>query len=149
MVDLNDSNFIDEESNQDDIFDSLIKEFSKSRNEIYSMIEELDGIMKNVKELFPEKFDARYRMVFQERVKAVTELFKACLDMRKEITKNIKEEIELRRKVGKSDSIENIEEILNIASMAEKIEDFQSKVKISKKKVNQKHINIEGSILNG
>jgi len=145
-MNVNDSDFIEEDSNQDDIFDSLVKEFSSSRKEIYKMIEELDGIMKNVKQLFPDKFDARYRMVFQERVKAVTELFKACLDMRKEITKNIKEEVELRRKVGKSDSIENIEEILNIASMAEKIEDFQNKVTKTKSKVKQKHINVEGSL---
>jgi len=146
MRDMNDSDFIEEDSDQQDIFESLIKEFSQSRQEIYGMLEELDKISKNVKELFPDKFDARYRMVFQERVKAVTELFKACLDMRKEITKNIKEEIELRRRIGKSDSIENIEEILNIASMAEKIEDFQKKVSVNKKKIKQKHIKVDGGL---
>jgi len=146
MRDMNDSDFIEEDSDQQDIFESLIKEFSQSRQEIYGMLEELDKISKNVKELFPDKFDARYRMAFQERVKAVTELFKACLDMRKEITKNIKEEIELRRRIGKSDSIENIEEILNIASMAEKIEDFQKKVSVNKKKIKQKHIKVDGGL---
>jgi len=126
------------DENQDDIYDNLISEFANSRKQIYGMLEELEVISKSVKELFPDKFDARYRMVFQERVKAVTELFKACLDMRKEITKNIKEEIELRRKVGPKDSIENIEELLNVALMAEKLEEFQRTLKIQSKKIQTK-----------
>jgi len=124
----------DQVSEEVDPFEDLIREFTESRKQIYKMLEELEKISTSVKELFPEKFDARFRLVFQERVKAVTELFKACLDMRKEISKSIKEEIEIRRKVGPNDSIDNIEDLLNIASMADEIEKFQNKVKKSKKK---------------
>jgi len=123
-----------DENQERDPFEDLILEFTESRKKIYGMLEELESISSSVKELFPEKFDARFRLVFQERVKAVTELFKACLDMRKEISKSIKDEIEIRRKVGPNDSIDNIEDLLNIASMADKIEEFQNTISKSKKK---------------
>lgn len=137
-----DNNDIELNEHQTDIYDDLIKEFSDGRKKIYEMLEELDNISKNVKELFPDKFDSRYRMIFQERVKAVTELFKACLDMRKEISKNIKEEFELRKKIGPSDSIDGLEELLNISSMAEKIEDFQKTLIKTKKraKINEMEV---------
>lgn len=122
---------------QDDKLSELLEEFSKTRDSIYKMIKEVEEIADNVRQLFPtsDKFDHRYRMVFQERVKATSELFKTLLDMRKEITKSIKDEIELRRKVKSGEaSFDNIEELINISSIVDKIENMKNKGKTIVKK---------------
>jgi len=129
---------------QDEKIEKLLEEFTKTRDSIYEMITEVEEISKTVKSLFPtaDKFDHRYRMIFQERVKATTELFKTLLDMRKEITKSIKDEIELRRKVKSSDS-DNIEDLLNISSIMDKIEGMQQSKERMNKVVKSKSEKIE------
>ena len=122
----------------DNIIKKLIGEFSETRDEIKNMIIEIEEISKNVKDLFPDKFDARYRMIFQERVKATTELFKTLLDMRKELTKSIKDEIDIRRKI-KSGKIENLEDLLDMSHIMDRIGEFQETTKKVKKK--EKSIN--------
>ena len=122
----------------DNIIKKLIGEFSETRDEIKKMIVEIEEISKNVKDLFPDKFDARYRMIFQERVKATTELFKTLLDMRKELTKSIKDEIDIRRKI-KSGKIENLEDLLDVSHIMDRIGEFQETTKKVKKK--EKSIN--------
>jgi len=125
-------------NNKEDKFQSLLEEFTKVRDSIYKMIEDVEVISANVKDLFPEKFDARYRMIFQERVKATTEIFKTLLDMKKEITKNIKDEIDIRRKIQSGDKFEQIEELINMSDMMDKIEEFESKIKKTVKKTKTK-----------
>jgi len=131
-------NNIEEDEEDNDAIYSLLDKFSESRASIQKMIDEIEEITTTVKQLFPDNFDVRYRLVFQERVKAVTELFKTLLDMRKEITKNIKDEIEIRRKVKSKNSLGNIEEMLNMNSIMEKIEDFQNNKMTKAKKIDKK-----------
>jgi hypothetical protein len=76
----------------------LIEEYSKQREELHRMVEELERLKTGVEKIFPERLDARYSRFFEEKIKTVTELFKAILDIRKEITKSIKDEIDLRNK---------------------------------------------------
>lgn len=76
----------------------LIEEYSTQRSELHRMVEELERLKSGVEKIFPEKLDARYSRFFEEKIKTVTELFKAILDIRKEITKSIKDEIDLRNK---------------------------------------------------
>jgi len=124
--------------NHDDKLSSLLEEFSKTRDAIYEMIAEVETISKNVKQMFPtsDKFDNRYRMVFQERVKATSEIFKTLLDMRKEITKSIKDEIELRRKVKSGETkFDDIEELINVSSLVDKIEKMQNKAEAKSEKI--------------
>lgn len=113
--------------------EQLLIQFANCRQEITEMIKEIEEISKIVKSLFPDKFDTRYRMIFQERVRATTELFKTLLDMRKEIIKSIKDEIEIRRRLNKGDKIEDLEGLLNMSSIMEKIENLENKKNKSKK----------------
>ncbi len=127
-----------DEKKQESIIENLLTKFSETRDSVEAMIVEVEEITKTVKSLFPDKFDVRYRMVFQERVRAVTELFKTLLDMKKEITKSIKDEIDLRQKVGKGDKFGNIESLINMSSIIEQIEDLQTNNVIKAKNIKKK-----------
>jgi hypothetical protein len=47
--------------------------------------------------------------------------------MRKEIQKSLKEEIELRRKINIDDTEYDVEEMIDIRGLADKVQSFQSK----------------------
>jgi hypothetical protein len=117
-----------EQSNQE-IIHELLLEFKEHRNAIKKMISDLEEIKANVDRLIPAKLDARYARFFEEKVKSVTELFKTLLEMRKEIQKSLKEEIDLRRKVDISGEEQDIEKIIDIRSLADKVEGYQVKRK--------------------
>lgn len=113
----------------------LLAEFKEHRNEIKKMIEELDKIKDKVDTLLPTTLDQRYARLFEEKVKAMTGLFGALLEMRKEIGKSLKDEIEIRRKLDvKGDLDDIIEDELDIRRLAGKVEDF----KVTRKKIRDK-----------
>ena len=87
------------ENQYEDIIDGLLSQFQVQRNEILKMIAELELIKGKIDQLIPNQLDKRYFRFFEEKVKAVTGFFNILLEMRKEITKTLKDEIELRRKV--------------------------------------------------
>jgi len=114
------------QSNQDIIFE-LLMEFKVHRNAIMKMIDDLEAIKANVDRIIPTKLDARYARFFEEKVKSVTELFKTLLEMRKEIQKSLKEEIDLRRKVNVVDAEQDIDKVIDIRGLADKVQTFQDK----------------------
>lgn len=106
-----------------DRIDQLLKEFSDQRDALNRMVTELEGIKSKVDRLFPESIDQRYLRFFNEKVKSATELFKAVLDIRKEIMKSLKDEIEMRKKFElKVDSDDDLEKLVDVRSLARKIE---------------------------
>lgn len=105
----------------------LLLEFEDHRKAIKEMILELDTIKKNIDKLIPTTLDARYIRFFEEKVKSITQLFNALLEMRKEITKSVREEIDLRRKIDFSDTIENLEDLIDVRKVAQSVEDFKVK----------------------
>jgi len=109
------------------IINELLQEFKIHRVSIMSMIDDLEALKANVDRLFPEKLDARYMRFFEEKIKSATELFKTLLEMRKEIQKSLKEEIDLRRKITFDDEEMDIEKSIDIRGLAEKVENFQEK----------------------
>jgi Skp family chaperone for outer membrane proteins len=109
-----------------EIITELLLEFKEHRIAIMDMISDLEEIKKNVDRLIPAKLDARYARFFEEKVKSVTELFKTLLEMRKEIQKSLKEEIELRRKINIDEEEEDIEKLINIRSLADRVQSFQA-----------------------
>ena len=109
------------------IIQELLLEFKEHRNAIMEMIGDLEQMKKNVDRLFPAKLDARYARFFEEKIKTATELFKTLLEMRKEIQKSLKEEIDLRRKVDLSDSDQDIDKVIDIRGLADKVQSFQDK----------------------
>jgi L-fucose mutarotase/ribose pyranase (RbsD/FucU family) len=102
--------------------EDLLKEFYSHRQAIKKMISDLETLKARIDKLFPEeKIDARFARFFEENIKTVTSLFTSLLEMRKEIDKNVKEEIEIRAKMEDEDYDEQIERIINVRKLAEKI----------------------------
>ena len=62
---------------------------------------------------------------FEEKVKAITGLFNSLLDMRKEIAKSTKDEIEIRRRIKTNENPTDFEDILDIRSITRKIDEFR------------------------
>jgi len=113
-------------------FELLLEEFSSQRDAIKVMIDDLEKVKQRIDTLLPESVDKRFIRFFEEKVKTMTELFRVILDMRKEIIKNAKDEIELRKKfLGNEDDDDFDIGIFNIKKIAERVE------KLSKDK---KHI---------
>jgi hypothetical protein len=114
--------------------DELLVVFEENRNAIMEMIGDLEKLKNKLDTIFPETADARYMRFFEEKVKAVSSFFNVLLDMRKEINKSLKDEIEMRRRVeGKEGQIE-LEDLLDVRGAARKIEDFKEAAEKMKKK---------------
>jgi hypothetical protein len=110
----------------DERFVDLLKEYDEHRAAIKSMIKDLEDIKKDIDRLIPKTLDARMARYFEEKVKAMTALFGTLLDMRKEIAKSVKDEIEIRRKVsGGGDVSEELEKYLDVRQFAKKVVNFQ------------------------
>lgn len=117
---------------------NLVKEFAEQRKSICDMIAEVDKIKEHIDKLFPESVDKRYIRLFEERVKAMTGIFNTLLDMRKEITRSLKEEIEMRRRIEKDEMGDdaNIESMIDIGKLVKAVEKQQKnveKLKVVKK----------------
>lgn len=125
---------------QEEITLELVEEFKKIREDINEMIEDLEVNSAKITEIFPTELKANFKWVFEQRVNTMTEIFKTLLEMRKELNKSLKDEIEIRRKIGKDvkDIEEGIEEILDIRKIAKKVEAFQKKTRKIKEKVEAK-----------
>ena len=111
-----------EENNKIEV---LLLEYREQRDALKVMIQELEKVKEKIDKLFPDSIDKRYLYAFEQKVKSATELFKAILEMRKEVSKNIKDEIEIRRKLGEGGTGENDEEsLMSIAKIAKKVEEL-------------------------
>ena len=111
------------------IINNLLSEYIEHRAAIKVMITDLESLKVNIESILPETLDKRYKYFFEEKIKTITQLFSSLLDMRKEISKSVKDEIELRRKIS-NDSIgdkDSFEDILDIRKIANKVEEFKKK----------------------
>ena len=121
---------MDKLENQQKI-DNLLDEYNEHRNSLKIMINELEELRKKVDKLFPEKLsDARFMRFFEAKINTATELYKAVLDIRKEFSKSIKDEIELRRRLDDDagDPIDMFNKIIDIRDLANKVEKQQKKL---------------------
>ena len=146
-----------------DRIEQLLKEFSEQRDALNKMVTELEVIKSKVDRLFPETLDSRYVRFFNEKVQSATELFKAVLDIRKEIMKSLKDEIEMRKKFElKIDDDEELEKLVDVRSLARKIEKINESHKSElEKKVEEfssvqdemeslsLETNVNGEVING
>jgi len=123
-----------EKSRNEEIIDQLLDQFSQHRDAILKMISDLETIKEKVDTIIPDTMDRRYTRYFEEKVKSVTDFFSTMLDMRKEITKSLKDEIELRRKIVIKEGSIALDELIDVRSMADKVEQFQKIVDENKKK---------------
>jgi len=107
----------------------LLQEYDDHRDAIKVMIVDLEKIREKIDILIPDTLDARYIRFFEEKVKSITGLFITLLEMRKEIAKSVKDEIDIRRKVRSDEKGIDLEDMLDVRSMANKIDDFTKKAK--------------------
>jgi cellulose biosynthesis protein BcsQ len=114
-------------STNEEIINELLTEFKGHRAAIMEMIVDIEKLKDKIDTLLPDRLDARYVRFFEEKVKTATEFFKTLLEMRKEIQKSLKDEIDLRRKINVHESSLEIEDIINIRSLASKVEEFKRK----------------------
>ena len=114
-----------EKSRNETIIDELLDQFAQHRQAILQMISDLETIKAKVDTIIPDTMDRRYTRYFEEKVKSVTDFFSTMLDMRKEITKSLKDEIELRRKIVIKEGSIALDELIDVRSMAKKVEKFQ------------------------
>ena len=122
---------------QQERIEFLLKEYDDHREAIKSMITDLEKIRVRIDTLIPDNLDARYMRFFEEKVKSITGLFNALLEMRKEIAKSVKDEIEIRRRIkGDNEDMIDIEDMLDVRSMASKIEQFREETnKVQKRRL--------------
>ncbi len=134
----------------EEIINELLTEFKGHRAAIMQMITDIEVLKDKIDTLIPDHLDARYVRFFEEKVKTATEFFRALLDMRKEIQKSLKDEIDLRRKVHVDESKLEIEDIINIRALADKVESFrkqkQKLKKISVKEAQEATDEIAGEV---
>lgn len=130
-----------------DRIEQLLKEFSDQRDALNKMVAELEVIKSKVDRLFPETLDSRYVRFFNEKVQSATELFKAVLDIRKEIMKSLKDEIEMRKKFElKIDDDEELEKLVDVRSLARKIEKINEVKKSEMEKKIEEFSNVQDEL---
>jgi hypothetical protein len=96
--------------------------------------------------LIPSTIDSRYVRLLEEKVKSVTSFFGALLEIRKEVLKSVKDEIEIRRKIEKDEDFEeDMHKLFDIRALAKKVETFQKTTElISAKPEQTNESNFEG-----
>lgn len=129
-----------EETNnvQDEKIEELLSVYDEHRAAIKDMITDLEAIKERIDTLIPMSLDARYMRFFEEKVKSITGLFNSLLDMRKEIAKSVKDEIDIRRRIKSADEEFDFEDLLDIREMTDKIDQFKKeKDQIQKKRIKE------------
>ena len=109
------------DSNNQERIGLLIEEFGIQRADLKNMIVDLEKIREKVDKLIPETLDSRFIRLLDEKVKSITDLFRVLLDIRKEIMKSLKEEIEVRRK----DDLDNDDQDFDVRQVAREVEKLQ------------------------
>ncbi len=105
---------------------NLLKEFEAQRVALNEMIVDVEEFKKNIDQLFPKELDARYKWKFEEKIKTATSLLNVLLDIRKELIKSMRDEIEIRRRV-KEDSVGGMEDLFDIRALADRVDKLQKK----------------------
>jgi len=119
---------------KNDKINELLSQFEEHRKAIHEMIQHVEKIKSKIDKLIPDKLDARYIRYFEEKVKSITGLFNTILDMRKEIAKSVKDEIELRRKIDSVDDLnKRLEELLDVRSLIAEVDNFKKEDNKQKK----------------
>jgi hypothetical protein len=120
--------------------ENLLKEYDDHRIALKTMIKDLEALKEHVDKILPTNLESRYIRFFEEKIKTITALFGALLEMRKEIARSVKEEIEIRRKLERGESEYELEDVFNVRDFATKIDDFKDEQKKLRAKVEHKDL---------
>ena len=117
---------------QDDKIPQLLTELTNSRAELTNYITDVGALRQKVGQMFPETLDFRNRYVLDEKIKVMSSFYGVLLNLRQEINKTIKEEIEIRRKLKPGTGDEEGVDIRALADMVEKHNETSKKLDSSK-----------------
>ena len=120
------------------IIQNLLEDFQTQRLALLDMVTDVEELKNNIDKLFPEKFNARYAKFFEDKVKTAVSMFNVLLDIRKELLKTTKDEIDIRRKVVGKGNLNDLIDVRKLASKIEKIELKKEKLKVKKEKIKSK-----------
>ena len=107
--------------------DALLKEYEDQRNALKKMIQDLEVIKAKIDTILPDRLDNRIVRFFDEKIKTISAFFQVVLDIRKEILKSVKDEVEIRTKVILGDDLED--SLDDIRSLAKRVEKLQKEAK--------------------
>ena len=108
----------------DPIILELLQEYKENREALKVLLTDIEAIKEQVTNIFPDTIDKRYKYLFEEKIKTATAFFNSLLDIRKEISRSLKDEMEVRRKISGA-GIGDLEDLLNIADLADRVERAQ------------------------
>jgi hypothetical protein len=102
---------------------NLFTDYTEQRAELKKMVLDLEKVKAKIDTLFPDQVTARNRFQFDEKIKTASALFSSLLEIRKEIIKSLKDEIELRRRfdIEEREAEESDDEIREIAGRIEEL----------------------------
>lgn len=120
---------------KEQIINELIDEFKENRIALKTLIVDLEKLKERIDSIFPQNLDARYMRFFEDKIKAATQLFSAILEIRKEIAKGLKTEIELRNNNTGDDNKDIMISQEELRSLSNKIESFNKLKKKNDKKL--------------
>jgi hypothetical protein len=123
----------------DEIIIDLLKEFKDQRDKIKEMVVEVEDLQEQVSLLFPDKVDARTRKFLEDKVKTMVAFYNVLLDMRKEISKSVKEELDFRRRLENEEfDPEDLSELLDVSELSKKVDQFlDKKTKLRDKRIKE------------
>lgn len=131
-----------------DVIDELLADFENQRNALKDMIEDVEKLKEDISKLFPEKLDSRYQRFFEDKVKTAVSLLNVLLDVRKELIKTMKDEIEIRRKIKKNDDTGDLDDLFNVRDLAKRVEKLGKKKDKVTKSVKSKKTSLGKNTLN-
>lgn len=90
--------------NNQSTYDKLLNDFSESRAELKKMLVDLEDCKNTVLKGVCDNNDYRNKYAREERLKTLSSFFGNMLQVRQEYNRSIQTEIEIRRKLDKSDN---------------------------------------------
>jgi len=106
----------EQQSNVDPRIEQLLTEFSSNRESIKSKLDELIALGADVTKMFPKSGDFRSKFALDDKIKASTAFYATILSFSTELSRSIKDEIDIRRRLlimDKSDMDQDIRKIIN------------------------------------
>lgn len=96
------------------LFNELIEDYKINRDKLKQLATEIEALKDRLSEIMPtDSRDFRQRYIMDEKIKIVSSVIGNLLDIRKEISKSIKDEIEMRNKLGTDEDDINIAKLFN------------------------------------
>ncbi len=117
----------DDIGNNDPKINELLEQLSTSRSELSKYMTDVDGLRKNVDDIFPKSQDFRNKFVLEEKIKAASSFYSTLLNIRQEFNKTIKEEIEIRRRLQPKTAADQVLDIREAARLIEEHDDLDQK----------------------